>query len=79
MGMTKNSQSSQNGKFAITLQYLKKEVRDEVDFLHAEKRQSSLQVDFNTLSIKVSYGINMGLIKFNKGILSLLMGMNEHS
>ena len=79
MGMFKHSQSFRNSKSAMSLQYLKKEVRDEVDFLHAEKRQSSLQVDFNTLSIKVSYGINMGLIKFNKGILSLLMGMNEHS
>ena len=26
--------SSQNNKFAMSLQYLKKEVRDEVDFLH---------------------------------------------
>ena len=33
--------------------YLKKEVRDEVDFVHADKHQSSLQVDFNTLSIKI--------------------------
>ena len=30
------------------LQYLKKEVRDEVDFLHSDKHQSFLQVDFNT-------------------------------
>ena len=51
------------------LQYLKKEVRDEVDFLHADKHQSFLQVDFNTLSIKVFY----------KVILSLLMGMIKHS
>ena len=56
---------SQNRKFVITLQYLKKEVRDEVDFLHADKRQSFLQVDFSTLGNKVSY----------KVVLSLLMGM----
>ena len=36
------------------LQYLKKEVRDEVDFLHPDKHQSFLQVDINTLGIKVS-------------------------
>ena len=36
----------------MSLQNLKKEVRDEVDFLDAGKRQSFLQVDFNTLSIK---------------------------
>ena len=32
----------------MSLQYLKKEVRDEVDFLHADKHQSLLQVNFNT-------------------------------
>ena len=69
MGIVKRSQSSQNCKFAMSLQYLKKEVRDEVDFLHADKHQSFLQVDFNTLSIKVFY----------KVILSLLMGMIKHS
>ena len=36
----------------MSVQYLKKEVRDEVDFLHADKHQSGLQVDFNTLSSK---------------------------
>ena len=45
----------------------KKKVRDEVDFLQADKHQSFLQVDFNTLGIKVSH----------KVILSLLMGMKE--
>ena len=40
-GMVKHFQSSQNNKFAIYLQYLKEEIRDEVDF--------------NTLGIKVSY------------------------
>ena len=69
MGMVKHSQSSQKSKFVMSLQYLKKEVRDEVDFLHADKHQSFLQVDFNTLGIKVSY----------KVILSLLMGMIKHS
>ena len=33
--------------------YYKKEVRDEVDFVHADKHQSSLQVDFNTLRINI--------------------------
>ena len=69
MGMMKNSQSSQNSKFAISLQYLKKKVGDEVEFLHADKNESLQQVDFNTLGIKVSY----------KVILSLLMGMIKYS
>ena len=50
----------------MSLQYLKKEVKDEVDFLHADKYQTFLQVDFNFLGTKVSY----------KMIVSLLMGMN---
>ena len=53
----------------MSLQYLKKEVRDEVSFLHADKHQSFLQVDFNFLGIKVFY----------KVILSLLMGMINQS
>ena len=65
MEMVKYSQSSQNSMFAVSLQYLKKEVRDEVDLLHEDKHQSFLQVDFNGLGIKV----------FCKVILPLLMGM----
>ena len=33
MGMIKHSQSTQSNKLAISLQYLKEEVRDEVHFL----------------------------------------------
>ena len=36
MEMVKYSQSSQNSMFAVSLQYLKKEVRDEVDLLHED-------------------------------------------
>ena len=42
---------------------------DEVGFLHADKRQCFLQVDFNTLGIDVFY----------KVILSLLMDIIKHS
>ena len=69
MGTVNRSQSSK----IVSLQFLyfiaEIELRDEVDFLHADKHRSFLQVDFNTLSIKVS----------NKAILSLLMGMIKHS
>ena len=69
MEMVKHPQSSWNCKFVVSLQYLIKEkVIDEVDFLHADKHQSFLQVDFNTLDIKFSYKI----------ILSLLMAMTKH-
>ena len=42
---------------------------DEVDFLHADKHESFLQFDFNTLDIKLLYTV----------ILSLLMDMIKHS
>ena len=44
-GRAHSHQSFQNSKFAISLQYLKKEVRDEFDFSNADKHQSFLQVD----------------------------------
>ena len=65
MGMVKQSQSFQNSKFEMYLQYLIKEV----DSWHADKHQNFPQVDCNTLSIKVFYRV----------ILSLLMGMTNHS
>ena len=46
-----------------------KKVRDEVDFLHADKHPNFVQVNFNILGIKVSY----------KMMLSLLMGRFKHS
>ena len=43
--ITRHAQSTQNSKSVTSLQYLKKERRDEVDFLHAGKYQIILQVD----------------------------------
>ena len=43
--MSRHAQITQNNKFAISLQYLKKEVRDKVDFLHADKDESFLEID----------------------------------
>ena len=36
---------AQNNKFAISLQYIKKVVSDEVDFLHVDKHRGLLQID----------------------------------
>ena len=58
-GMIKHSQSSQNSKFAMSLQYLEKEVKDEIDFSHGDKHQSFLKVYFNTFGIKVSYKVDI--------------------
>ena len=52
----------------MSLQHLKEEVRDKVDFLHVDKHQGFLQDDFNTSGIKVSYKL-----------VILLMGMIKHS
>ena len=38
----------------MSLQYLKKEVKDEVDFLNADKHQNSLKAYFTTFGIKAS-------------------------
>ena len=39
MDMIKHSQITQNNKFVISLSYLKKEFKNEVHFLHADKHQ----------------------------------------
>ena len=57
MEVVKHSRSSQKSKSVMSSQYCKKEIRAENDFLHANKHPSFLQVDFNTLSVKVSYKV----------------------
>ena len=46
----------------MSLQYLKKEVTYEVDFLHAGKHQSFLKVYFNSLGIKVFHKVDIIII-----------------
>ena len=43
--MVSNAQTTQNDVFASSMQYLKLEVSDEADFLHAEKHEILLQTD----------------------------------
>ena len=64
MKVAKYSQGPQNSKFAMSLQYLEKEVKDKVDFLRADQYQKFLQGDTTI---------------FYKEILSLMMGMIKHS
>ena len=42
--MARHAQITQNNKFAISLQHVKKEVSDVVDSLHADKHESLLQI-----------------------------------
>ena len=55
--IARHAQITQNNKFAISLHYLKKEVSDEVDFLHADKYESLLQIDVVIL---------MGMVKHSQ-------------
>ena len=43
--VARHGQFAQNNRFAISWQYLMEEVYHEVDFLHADKHQSLLQID----------------------------------
>ena len=43
--MTSHAQITQNNKFSIPLQYLEREVSDEVVFLHGNKDETYLQID----------------------------------
>ena len=45
MCVARHAQITQNNKFVISLQYLKKEVSDEVDFLHADPHEILLQIN----------------------------------
>ena len=46
----------------MSLQYLKKEVTDEIAFLHVDKHQSFLKVYFNTFGIKASYQVDIIIV-----------------
>ena len=45
--IARHVQSIQYSRFVISLQYLKKEETDEIDFLHADKHQTIVQVTIN--------------------------------
>ena len=59
--MSRHAQITQNNKFSISLEYRKKEVRDKVDFLHADEHESSLQID-----IMIFHGNSQAFPKFSK-------------
>ena len=82
--MARHAQITQNNKFAISLQYLKKELSDEVDFLHADKHESLLQIDSIVLMGIDKHSQSSKNSKFaskfpTRLILSLLLGMTKPS
>ena len=54
--MIKLSQSSQNSNFAMSLQYLQKEVKVEVHFLHADKLKISYKLVSTVSASKLLQG-----------------------
>ena len=64
--MGRHAQSTQNNKFAISLQYLKKEGRNEVGFLYVDKYQTLLQLAISTLVTKASHAKSNQNNKFAK-------------
>ena len=60
------AQSTQNSKFVISLQYLKKEGSDEIDFLHADKHQAILQVDIPLILVGMARPAGITQNKFAK-------------
>ena len=53
--MVRHVRIPQNNNFAVSLQHLQREVSDAVDFLHADKPESFLQIDTMILMEMVKY------------------------
>ena len=51
VSVARHTQSTQNNKLAISMQYLKQNVNDEVDFLPEDKHQRFLQIDTTILGV----------------------------
>ena len=56
--MARHAQITQINKFTISLQHRKKELSDEVDFLHADKHKSLLEIDIMILIVMVKHSQN---------------------
>ena len=68
MCVARHAQITQNRKFAISLQYLKREVNDEVDFLHAGKHENLLQIDTMILMDMVKHFQSFPNSKFTMSV-----------
>ena len=47
--IARHAQNTQYNKFAISLQYLQKEMSDEIDFLHADKYEKLIKLQIDTM------------------------------
>ena len=71
MCVARHAQITQNRKFAISLQYLKRQVNDEVDFLHAGKHENLLQINTMILMEMVKYFQSSQNSKFTMSVQHL--------
>ena len=63
--VARHTQNTQNNKFAVSLQYVKKDVSDEDDSLHADNHESLLQIDTMILLEIVRHSQNSQNSKFS--------------
>ena len=65
--VARHAQVIQNVKFVISLQYLKKEVSNEVDFLHADKRENrKIAISLQYLNKKKKLGMKLIFLHVDK-------------
>ena len=62
--MARDTHITQNNKFAISLQHVKKVVSDAVDFLHADKHESLPQINIMILMEVFKYSQSCENSKF---------------
>ena len=62
--VARHAHNTQNKKFAISLQHLKKKGSDAVDFMYADKHESFLQIDIIILMEMVKYSQSSQNSKF---------------
>ena len=52
MCLVRHAESTQNNKFAVSLQYIKENMKDEIDFLPGDEHQRFLQIDTIILGVR---------------------------
>ena len=77
MCVARHVQITQNKKFAISLQYLKKEMNVQVDFLHGGKHENSLQINTIILMEMVKHFQSSQNSKFTTSVQYLKKEVRE--
>ena len=75
--MARHAQINQNNKFAISLQYLKKEVSDVIGLFHPDKHESLLQIDTMILLGMIKHSHSFQNSKFAMSLRYLLKEVRD--